>query len=365
MPTFLSAESAKGSVRPRLLIALSAASFAAAACAPGSYSYGSGACASCAPGAAFSAATGLCAPAAAPSDTAFYLSGSQAEGVAAFASAPTAAYATSVFGEASGALVLGGGSNLTVAGESAPAAMPTGNSAWSASAWVKCAAPPAGTLVGVLAWGAPGGAQDALSAQTAALLVAGKDASFTSGLVTTFADMRGPNPAVPLESPSAIAIDSSGNLFVAASYRVRVITPGGLASTLAGPECTLMSTYWDCPYGFVNGQGSAVRFYSLSGIAVDSSGNIYVSDMFNSQIRKIAVIIHKESEQIRRETCTWQIAVTIAFAKSHLSALCQRFPAEVQRGRLTAQQQQHCFTSPMGLPLIHQEMSLQSSRNRR
>ena len=182
MPTFLS-EKGPGSPLARMLSALSAASFAAAACAPGSYSYGSGACASCAAGAAFSAATGLCAPAAAPSDTAFYLSGSQAEGVAAFASAPTAAYATSVFGEASGALVLGGGSNFTVAGASAPAAMPTGNSAWSASAWVKCEVPPAGTWAGVLAWGAPGGAQGALSAQTAALVVSGAGSYTVSGVL--------------------------------------------------------------------------------------------------------------------------------------------------------------------------------------
>ena len=70
-----------------LLLALSAPRLAAALCSGSTYSYGSGACSSCAAGASFVSAAAGCSPSATltagPVDTAFYLSGSQAEGVAA------------------------------------------------------------------------------------------------------------------------------------------------------------------------------------------------------------------------------------------------------------------------------------------
>ena len=158
-----------------LLLALSAPRLAAAQCSGSTYSYGSGACASCAAGASFISSSAGCTPSATltsgPADTALYLSGSQAEGVAAFAAAGEApTYAANPFGNVNGALLLASGSYLTAPGASAPAALPSGGSvAWSASAWVKCAAP--ATWAGVLEWGAAGDAQGAASAQTAALAV--------------------------------------------------------------------------------------------------------------------------------------------------------------------------------------------------
>jgi hypothetical protein len=163
--------------------ALTAAEVVAlSACAGSTYSYGSGACASCAAGASFISSSAGCTPSATltsgPADTALYLSGSQAEGVAAFAATgavPT--YAAGVFGAAGSALVLASGSYLTAPGTSSPTALPSGgNVAWSASAWVKCAAP-AGPWAGVLEWGAVGDAQGVASTQTPALVVAGPAAA--------------------------------------------------------------------------------------------------------------------------------------------------------------------------------------------
>ena len=159
----------------------SAAGAASCTLCPASlYSYGAAnTCASCAAGASFLSSASGCAPsstlAAGPSDTTFYLSGSSAEGVAAFStiSAPAGAtFVTGVFGAASGALALSSGSSLALPGSNAPSALPAaGATAFSASAWVKCAAP--AKYSSVLEWGSAGDAQGIVTPSALALVVAG------------------------------------------------------------------------------------------------------------------------------------------------------------------------------------------------
>jgi hypothetical protein len=78
-----------------------------------------------------------------------------------------------------------------------------------------------------------------------------------------------------------IAVDSAGNLYVAetVSHTVRKITPHGEVTTLAGLA--------GVP-GSADGVGGFARFNSPSGIAVDTTGNVYVADTFNQTIRKIS-----------------------------------------------------------------------------
>jgi len=52
-----------------------------------------------------------------------------------------------------------------------------------------------------------------------------------------------------------------------------------IASTLAGSD----------KEGFADGEGSAARFKYLSGIAIDTAGNLYVADCGNHRIRKIVI----------------------------------------------------------------------------
>ncbi|MEO6924108.1 MAG: hypothetical protein ABI142_09800, partial [Bryocella sp.] len=80
--------------------------------------------------------------------------------------------------------------------------------------------------------------------------------------------------------PYGLAVDAVGSVYVADTYNstIRKITSDGVVTTLAGTAGSIGST---------DGTGSAARFDLPGGVALDSNGNVYVADTYNSTIRKI------------------------------------------------------------------------------
>ncbi|WP_374354564.1 hypothetical protein [Chitinimonas sp.] len=81
--------------------------------------------------------------------------------------------------------------------------------------------------------------------------------------------------------PEGIAIDGSGNFYIADQYnnRIRKVTLlDGVTSTLAG----------DGTIGSIDGVGPAAKFHWPTGVAVDVAGNVYTAGYADNKIRKIS-----------------------------------------------------------------------------
>ncbi len=106
-----------------------------------------------------------------------------------------------------------------------------------------------------------------------------------AGNVTTYAGTGvkgykdGPAAQAQFDTPHGLALDGAGNLLVAdqGNQRIRLISPGGIVTTIAG-----VGTSGD-------GDGSAwsAGFRGPTGIAIAANGDIWIADAYNARIRRI------------------------------------------------------------------------------
>jgi trimeric autotransporter adhesin len=112
----------------------------------------------------------------------------------------------------------------------------------------------------------------------------------SSGTVTTIAGSGnspyfggdgGPATSAQMYSPSGIAVDSSGNWYIAdtSNNRIRLVTTAGVISTIAGTGAAGSSGD--------SGPAAAAELNSPHGVVFDSSNNLYIADSGNNEVRKI------------------------------------------------------------------------------
>ena len=90
-----------------------------------------------------------------------------------------------------------------------------------------------------------------------------------------------PATAAEFNYPAGIAIDAVGNIYIADqnNNRIRKITTLGIISTIAGNGSV--------GYSGDGGAAIAAKLHSPTGLALDAVGNLYIADFFNNRIRKI------------------------------------------------------------------------------
>ena len=112
----------------------------------------------------------------------------------------------------------------------------------------------------------------------------------TNWVVTTLAGAAGvagsadgTNSAARFNGPADTAVDTNGNVYVTDfnNDTIRKVTPAGVVTTLAGLAGSS---------GSADGTGSAARFYAPIGVAVDKAGNVYVTEYFNYTIREVTPV---------------------------------------------------------------------------
>ncbi|MFI5196811.1 MAG: T9SS type A sorting domain-containing protein [Chitinophagales bacterium] len=111
----------------------------------------------------------------------------------------------------------------------------------------------------------------------------------TSGIISTIAGTGsatyggdgGPATLAKIQVPMGVALDAAGNIYIAddGNNRIRKINTSGIISTICG----------SATYGFTGdgGPASAAKLYLPQSIATDVVGNIYICDVDNNRIRKI------------------------------------------------------------------------------
>lgn len=110
-----------------------------------------------------------------------------------------------------------------------------------------------------------------------------------SGTITTFAGTgmsgdsgdNGPANEAALRSPTGVAVDGLGNVYIADSsnHRIRKVDTAGIITTIAGSE--------NSGYAGDGGPANEARLYYPHTVAIDHAGNVFIADTYNNRIRRV------------------------------------------------------------------------------
>jgi trimeric autotransporter adhesin len=95
---------------------------------------------------------------------------------------------------------------------------------------------------------------------------------------TGFGGDGGPATNAAMFATEGLALDQGGNLFFADTDRIRKVDTNGIITTVVGG-----------PFGYAGDGGPATNalLHEPSGVAMDRSGNLYIADSYNCRIRKV------------------------------------------------------------------------------
>jgi sugar lactone lactonase YvrE len=104
-----------------------------------------------------------------------------------------------------------------------------------------------------------------------------------------FSGDGGPAIFAELSGPTGVAVDPLGNIYIADNdnHRIRRVNPSGIISTIAGNGNPIF-----CGDG---GAATSSCLRAPYGVAVDGSGNVFIADTGNDRIRKVTAATKKIS----------------------------------------------------------------------
>ncbi len=125
-----------------------------------------------------------------------------------------------------------------------------------------------------------------------------------SGMISTYAGTGSPGysgdggsaTAAQLSNPAGVALDAAGNLYIADDYnnRIRKVTASGTITSVTGNGTA----------GFMGDGGSATaaEINQPDDVAMDNSGNLYISDNNNNRVRRVSMCVAGITHQPSNDT---------------------------------------------------------------
>ncbi len=108
--------------------------------------------------------------------------------------------------------------------------------------------------------------------------------TFAGNGVAGYSGDGGTATAAELDTPEDVAIDASGNIYIADQWyhRIRMVNTSGIITTVAG------NGYFAGGYSGDGGPATDAELNGPNGVAVDPYGNLFIADLGNQRIREVS-----------------------------------------------------------------------------